>query len=242
MVAMLAPSFPIVFSYPEIIGKLKRLGFQFVVEVSLGADETNKHLLNLLKQNPKARFITSPCASFKGIIKTRYPNLVKYLTPIDSPMIYIARIVKEKWKDCQPVFIGPCFAKKLEAKDYPELDILVLTFKELEEVFKELNLNDQDDDKNHSFDLEFLGTRLYSVSGGLSQSSNLQIDLTEAELQVVSGPKNCELALENFEKNHLVRLLDILYCEGGCISGSGIESSLGLAERREKIISFWRES
>ena len=34
MVAMLAPSFLIDFSYPEIIGMLKRLGFEYVVEVS----------------------------------------------------------------------------------------------------------------------------------------------------------------------------------------------------------------
>jgi len=36
-------------------------------------------------------------------------------------------------------------------------------------------------------------------------------------------------------------LLDILYCDGGCINGSGIESKLNTEERRDKIVSFWQE-
>ena len=56
LVAMIAPSFPVDFSYPEIVGKLKRLGFEFVVEVSLGAMEVNKKLLELVRENPKKRY------------------------------------------------------------------------------------------------------------------------------------------------------------------------------------------
>ena len=40
MVAMLAPSFPIVFEYPQIVTNLKKLGFTNVFEVSRGAIET----------------------------------------------------------------------------------------------------------------------------------------------------------------------------------------------------------
>jgi len=61
LVAMLAPSFPIVFSYPSIIVMLRKLGFSYVVEVSLGAEKTNAELAELLKNNPSNRYITSPC-------------------------------------------------------------------------------------------------------------------------------------------------------------------------------------
>lgn len=47
-VALLAPSFLVDFSYPEIVGMLKRLGFKYVVEVAAGAIETNRQLLALM--------------------------------------------------------------------------------------------------------------------------------------------------------------------------------------------------
>lgn len=240
LTAMLAPSFPIVFSYPGIVGKLRRLGFSHIAEVAVGAKETNKSLMAILNKDLKAKLITSPCASLARIIKTKYPHLVKYLATIHSPMVYTARITKEKWPESKTVFIGPCPVKKLEAKDYPELDILVLTFKELQEVFQHFDLKDEKTDQNSSFDLEATATRLYPISGGLSQSNNFEALLTEDQYQVVSGWQNCAKALDGFEKNTLLKVLDILYCDGGCINGLGIDSSLNIDERRKKIIDFWQ--
>ncbi|MCJ7827701.1 hypothetical protein MUP65_00955, partial [Patescibacteria group bacterium] len=61
LVGLLAPSFPIDFEYPEIVGMLKRAGFGRIVEVSKGAAETNQQLLNYIQKNPTKRMITSPC-------------------------------------------------------------------------------------------------------------------------------------------------------------------------------------
>ncbi len=100
LAAMLAPSFPIVFQYPNIIGKLKRTGFIYVAEVSAGAIKTNEAVIKALIVNPKKRFITSPCASFVRFIRTKYPQLEKYLAySADSPMVATVKIVKEKWPE-----------------------------------------------------------------------------------------------------------------------------------------------
>ena len=56
MVAMVAPSFPVDFKYPDIVGMLKRLGFKYVAEVAKGAIETNKQLLALMKLHPDKRY------------------------------------------------------------------------------------------------------------------------------------------------------------------------------------------
>jgi len=234
LTTMLAPSFPIIFSYPEIVGKLKRLGFKYVVETAVGAQKTNEILMKMLKENPKSKFITSPCASFSQMIKTKYPELLKYLTPVHSPMYYTAEIVKEKWPDTKPVFIGPCIVKKLEASNYTDIDILVITFKELNEILQYFKSDGKEEDVNYYFDMISPTTRLYPISGGLTQSANLHQLLTPNQIQVVSGWQNCIQALDNFEKNTEIRLLDILYCDGGCINGSGIESKLNTEERRDK--------
>jgi len=244
LVAMLAPSFPIVYQYPNIVGKLKQLGFTAVVEVSAGALKTNEVLLLKIKNNPNRRFITCPCPSFVRFIKKKYPLLEKYMAyAVDSPMIATAKIVQEKWPGFRPVFIGPCNVKKLESsEDHPELSILVLTYKEIDEVFNHFNIIDDPLNISSRFDVGGDETRLYPISGGLAQSSKIKEILSEDEVQVVSGWQNCINAVENFETNTNVRLLDILFCEGGCINGPGIVTDLSLEERRKKVIDYWKSN
>ncbi|NTU73906.1 hypothetical protein HGB07_07160 [Candidatus Roizmanbacteria bacterium] len=242
LVAMLAPSFPIAYKYPAIVGKLKRLGFAAVVEVTAGAQRTNEMLLEAMQKDPKARFITSPCPSFVRFIRKKYPQMEKYLAySVDSPMVASAKIVHEKWPGYRPVFIGPCTVKKMEAsEDHPDLNILVLTYKEMDEVLKSFQITEDTKDSSASFDISNEETRLYPISGGLAQSSNVRGLLAEDELAVVSGWENCTRAVEDFEKNTRVRLLDILFCDGGCINNpSGYSENLPLEERRKRIIDYW---
>lgn len=241
LVAMLAPSFPIMYNFPKIINQLKNLGFEKVVEVSVGAKETNRQLLEYIEKHPKARFITSPCASFVRFIKAKHREFLPYLSlDVDSPMVATAKIVKEKFPGHQLVFIGPCVVKKLEAsQDYPKLNILVLTYKELENVFNQLNTNYQSLVTNIDFDMAESSTRLYPTDGGLTNSSGVRNILGEDEIRVISGWKNCESALMEFQNNPKIRLLDILFCEGGCINGPGILSTLSVEERKKKITDYF---
>lgn len=240
LVAMLAPSFPIVYSYPAIITMLRKLGFSYVVEVSLGAKKTNEELAELLKNNPSSRYITSPCPTVVRMVRQQMPEYAKYFTHnVDSPMVATAKIALEKYPDCQPIFIGPCIVKKLEAKeDNPDLNILVITYSELAQVFSEFNIQEEVGVQDQ-FDLGEPGmTRIYPVDGGLSHSSGLLHHFQEGEIQNVSGWKNCINAIKNFDTNPKVRLLDILFCEGGCIGGPGIKSSLNVEERIKKIFDY----
>jgi len=243
MAAMLAPSFPIVFNSPAIVSKLKRLGFSYVVEVAVGAKKTNQGVVAYLQKNPQARLITSPCASFVQAVRKKYPHIQKYLAPqIDSPMGATARIVREKYPGCRPVFIGPCLVKKMEAKqDYPNLDILVLTFKEINQVFDHYKIGEDEQDRQADFDLKEQETRLYPISGGLTESSKVKDLLADDRIEVISGWQKCLEALQRFEENKNLRLLDILFCDGGCINGPGIESSLNLADRRKRVVDFWEK-
>ena len=239
MVAMLAPSFLIDFSYPEIIGKLKRLGFDYVVEVSAGAIETNKQLKSLLKLNPNKRYISNACPGIVQLIKSKYPKLTDFLAPIDTPMMAIARIVQKKYPNHKKVFIGPCLMKKIESQENPELEILVLTFKEISEVFKIKKIVEEKQDNSCSFDITGLETRLYPISGGLAQSSGIVKALTDPEWDVISGKDLVEKNLQEFPNNTEIKILDALFCDGGCINGPGIISKDSLDNRRKKVINHW---
>lgn len=240
LVAMLAPSFPVVYKYPQIITRLKKLGFSYVAEVSAGAANTNQQLVTLLQQNPQARFITSPCASFVRMARTKYPHLLQYLAfKADSPMVATAKIVSQKYPGYRPVFVGPCVAKKLEAsEDNPDLGILVVTYKEIEQIFSQFNVADIQDETGDFFDIEGPNTRIYPMDGGLTLTSGANRILTDEQFRIVSGWKNCDAVLQEFQTNPKIRLVDILFCEGGCINGPGITSNLTITERKGRIIEY----
>lgn len=240
LVAMVAPSFPIMYEKKELLSKLKKLGFSYIVEVSVGAKKTNEEVAALLKANPTARFITSPCASFVRLVRKKYPHLLPYLAlKADSPMIATTRIVHEKYPGHRAVFIGPCIVKKLEAiEDYPELNILAITYKELNILLKKYNQTELTSTYIGDFDLVEKETRIYPFDGGLTISGGIKNLLKEDEMRIVSGWKNCEATLEEFQKNPHIRFVDILFCEGGCINGPGVESKLTLAERKQKVLDY----
>ncbi|MBI5126963.1 hypothetical protein HZA76_00715 [Candidatus Roizmanbacteria bacterium] len=241
LVAMIAPSFPIMYDPKTIVSKLKSIGFTYVVEVAVGAKETNRQAVSILKNNPHTRFITSPCSSFVRYMRTKHPDLLHYVAfEVDSPMVATAGIVKKKWPEHQPVFIGPCLLKKLESsQDRPDLNILVLTYRELDQVFSHFsNESNKTYETYSSFDLSESSTRIYPIDGGLTDSSGARNLLKEDEIRVVSGVKNMEAALTEFEQNKKIRLLDVLFCEGGCIMGPGIASNLKIQERKDKITAY----
>lgn len=238
LVAMVAPSYLVMYEYPHVITKLRQLGFTYVVEVSAGAKKTNEEVIALLKSNPRSRIITSPCPGFVRVIRAKFPQLIPYLAlKADSPMIATSRIAKEAYPDCQQVFIGPCILKKKESgEDYPELNIIVITYKELEDIFGRFNIQDtappQTTDR---FDIEEKTTRTYPMDGGLTNTSGVRDILKDEEIRIVSGWNHIERILSEFEKNPSIRFVDVLLCEGGCINGPGIESGLSLEERAKKV-------
>lgn len=240
VVGMLAPSFPVMYKYPDIVGKLKRTGFGTIVEVTAGAKRTNEQVVALLQADPNTRFITSPCPGFVRYVRAKHPNLIPFLAfKADSPMIASARIVKEKYPTAHIVFIGPCVAKKKESsEDYPELNIHVITYRELETIFTQLGIQDSTEDAQSSFDISEASTRIYPTDGGLTDTSGARTLLSSEQVRVVSGWKQCEAALQEFESDTRIRLLDILYCEGGCVNGPGVVSTLTLDERIKKVKDF----
>lgn len=242
LAAMIAPSFPIVYPFPAIITMLKKLGFSYFIEVAAGAKRTNEALAQLLDKNPNGRYITSPCPTIVRMMRKQLPEYTKYFTPdVDSPMVATAKIVKEKHPDHLPIFIGPCIVKKLEAsEDRPEMGITVITYTELQQIFDHFGIKPESD-PNDVFDMQETTkpTRIYPIDGGLAHSSVVPTRFKEEEVRIVSGWKNCIEAIKEFDQNPQIRLLDILFCEGGCVGGPGIRSPLTPEERKKKILESY---
>ena len=135
--AIVAPSFPAEFSelpdHTVLVGMIKALGFEYVAEVSFGADLVADRYKKLVSEN-KNFYISSDCPSIVNYVKFYHPGLVDNLAPIVSPMVAMSRVIREKYgKDTRIVFIGPCIAKKAESTEIDE----AITFTELREMLSE---------------------------------------------------------------------------------------------------------
>ena len=83
-------------------------------------------------------------------------------------------------------------------------------------------------------------TKIYPLSGGFAQTAHLRGIIKKKEIKVIDGVSNTIDFLKNPDPG--IRLLDVLFCEGGCIGGPNIVSSLTLKKREKKVKKYLENS
>ena len=135
LVAMIAPSADRQFpgKIEQLMTACAKVGFSDVIEVALGAEMTTAHetaeFIERMEKDPKTFMTTSCCPAYVNLVWKHLPDLVQHVSLTPSPMVYTREIVKEKSPDAKTVFIGPCVAKRSEARR-KDVDY-VLSFEEL---------------------------------------------------------------------------------------------------------------
>ena len=147
------------------------------------------------------------------MISLYFPNALKYLAQVDSPVIAHAKMLKEEYPDCKIVFIGPCIAKKRECNESGLVDA-VLTFEELSKIVNEKNIILSDVDTGS--DVSWNKARFYPISRGIIKSfKDLESDY---EYITVDGVKRCKEVLAEIDSLENV-FLEINACPSSCING-----------------------
>jgi len=235
MVALVAPSFVSTFDYPQFINQLRELGFEKVVELTFGAKMVNREYHKFLEKNKKGLFISTTCPGITSVIKQKYPQYVKNLIRIDSPMIAMGKICKKVYPGCKTCFISPCNYKKIEAEDSSYVDYVIDYF-QLAELFKKYKIKPK---KNHIHFDKFYNdyTKIYPISGGLSKTAHLRGVLKPGEEKTIDGIAEVMKFLNNPEP--CVRFLDCTFCLGGCLGGP-FTAKIPIAEKNKKLMKYMR--
>jgi iron only hydrogenase large subunit-like protein len=243
----LAPSF--VSEFPgvtaaQMIAALRCLGFSAVSETALGAEEVSARLRMLLASEDKAVWISSACPVVVEYIRKYRPACTSTLTPLLSPMLSHARLLRrELADDIRVVFIGPCIAKKREADTHADLIDAALTFEDLREWMKRAGIKPEEIDAppDSVFVPRQAGTgALYPVEGGMVRS--LRAKGASAQFMSFSGLGSVVRALEGIEEFHSPSplFLELLACEGGCINGPKTSQFVGTVRRRHRVLRYAR--
>ena len=227
--AVVAPAIASQFNWAklgQVVTAIKKLGFYSVVEAALGADmvalsETQEFI-------EKGLLTSSCCPAFVDYIKKYYPELTKYVSHNNSPMVEIAKYIKEKDPLARVVFIGPCTAKKMEMKqEHVEGAVdSVITFEELQALFDAKDIDLKTQEHATLYDASEYG-RIFARSGGLVEAVKQAIKeqgVENADFNpvVCSGIDECKAALIRLSKNLLNgNFIEGMACQGGCINGAG---------------------
>ncbi len=227
--AVVAPSISSQFTYAklgQVIKGLKELGFHTVIEAALGADMV-AHAES--KELAEKGFLTSSCCpAFVSYVEKNFPQLLPYVSHNPSPMVAMAKYLKEHDGPCKVVFIGPCTAKKAERQREdaaPWVDV-VLTFEELQALFDSKGIDIMTLDEEALDNASYFG-RIFARSGGLSDAvvqGLKEHGFTDFKLKpvVCDGIEACRIALLKKSKNVLDgNFIEGMACVGGCIGGAG---------------------
>ena len=219
VVASLAPSFAAYFDhigFAALKAALQQLGFTSAEETALGATLVKREYEKQLQEQSMDVIISSCCHSVNLLIRKYYPELIKYLSPVVSPMIAHSQDIKRRMPEAKTVFIGPCLSKKDEAENSP-VDA-VLTFDELSRMFAAANIVPEPvlDSAKES------RARLFPTVGGILKT--MDIPDTGYTCLTVDGTDNCKAALADIAAGNLHKcFLEMSACSGSCIGGPVME-------------------
>lgn len=217
---------------------LKEIGFNEVVEVADGARQTVIHESEefLERTSQCAPFMTTSCCpSYVEITKKHVKTIKPFVSDTPSPMMYAADIAREKNPDTKVVFIGPCIAKRKEAKSNDKVDY-VMSFEELNAFIVGLDIDlgklEDSEIRNNKKTLD----RSFALSGGVAAAVKAEHPEADIKELVINGiDKKAIGMLKAYARGKApANFIEIMVCEGGCINGP---TSLGDMPSNRKLFN-----
>lgn len=223
VVASLAPSFSANYEgcgIEDMRRALKKLGFADAEETALGATYVKNEYESIMASGMQQVCISSCCPSVNLLIRRYYPEALKYLARVVSPMQAHCADIRARCNNAKTVFIGPCIAKKQEAEEYGDVDC-VLTFAELSRWLQEAGIEIEHTGAER---IEHSHTRIFPTDGGVIGSMTNR--LSDCRYVSVSGPDNCINALKDISRGRLSKcFIEMSMCSGSCIGGPAMDKS-----------------
>jgi iron only hydrogenase large subunit-like protein/uncharacterized Fe-S cluster-containing protein len=239
--ASIAPSFAAVFDgwrATRLPAALRRLGFSYVSETAEGALLVTEETLSKTEHGN----ICTACPAVVNYIEKYRPEFVDLLIPVVSPMVAHGRMLKNRLgNEYAVVFIGPCAAKKLEAQRPENADAvdIVLTFSELTQWLEEEGIDLLTCSESGFESLgEISNARLFPLQGGLLKTGGIESGGTNADVLHISGASDVIGLLNVPPSRWTYRVVEPLFCAGGCINGPGISLDKNIFLRKQDVISY----
>ncbi|HQN94491.1 MAG TPA: monomeric [FeFe] hydrogenase [Prolixibacteraceae bacterium] len=235
VVALLAPSVAAQFkcSLPQMKAALIKIGFHDVIYVAEGADLTAQHEAEEFEANGGELLTTSCCPSFVNIISKHVPTLRNNISHTPSPMVFAAKISKQRHPNAQTVFIGPCIAKKAESFNVNEID-MVINFEELDAMLLACEIDPITLTTNDSAIEASAQAWGFAQTGGVMEAVKKHLNKPEeVKPLIINGiDKKSIKQLGTLAKGNQYNFVEGMSCEGGCVGGCYMSVKPQIAQNR----------
>lgn len=235
VVALVAPSIEGQFgkaTLAQIKNAIRKIGFDEVYEVALGADlVAYNEAEELLKNKAEGRPTTSSCCpAFVSLIRKHFPDMLPYVSTTVSPMVAAERYIRSLRPDVAMVFIGPCIAKKNEVmSQYIQELEYALTFEELYAMMCAKGVEVAEEPLKEPEDATRYG-KGFALSGGVTAAVQRVIEEkggADVTVTKCSGADECRKALMLLKAGRLgADFMEGMACVGGCMGGPATLSEL----------------
>jgi len=223
LVASVAPSFIADFdvgSIEDMRATLQQLGFADAQETAIGAEIVSREYEKIMASGETDVLISSSCPSINLLIQKYYPEMLKYLAPVESPMEVHCSMLREQYPDAMIVFIGPCYAKQAEAIETGCCDA-VLMFDEVKSWLYEMGMSTIN--TGMSAIRAGMRARRYPRQDGIVRSMTRQSGWNRVS---VDGVGDCIAALDEMREGGMSKVfIEMMACEGSCVNGPVIRSN-----------------
>ncbi|MEA4853007.1 MAG: [Fe-Fe] hydrogenase large subunit C-terminal domain-containing protein [Christensenella sp.] len=254
--ALIAPAFIGQFDKKVTPAKLRsafqKIGFDGMIEVALFADIlTLKEAFEFdhnIKTESDYQLTSCCCPMWIAMIKKIYHELLPHVPGAVSPMIACGRTVKFLYPKAKTVFIGPCIAKKAEAREADLVGAIdhVLTFRETQDIFDALSIDPAllpGTEKDHSS----RAGRIYARAGGVSEAVKETVREISPDRPITVRTKHADgvpacraMIQEILEQRSTANFYEGMGCVGGCVGGP--KAILNREEGKENVDRYGDEA
>lgn len=232
----------------QVLATLRAIGFDYVVDVALGADLVAEKIREAI-ENPSIDrpLISSACPAVVRLIQVRFPNLVEHILPIISPMRTAAKIAKKQINKEFDVattrvgiwFITPCPGKVSAINEPAGYEDTIITgaipISEVYPLMREKLVGEPER-------IEELAKGLHRGTGlgvGWARSGGENQSIGGGRQIAVDGIHSVIQILEDVERGKLsdIDYIEAQACLGGCVGGVLTVENPYITRRRIRLLS-----
>ncbi len=208
-------------NFRQLALALKKLGVFRVEETAIGTMRVMEEYEKLAEADEMTNIFTSACPSSNFLIQKYYPELMKYLAPVDTPIEAHAKMMRKAYgEDIRVVAVGPCIAcQKLADISYNgELIDAYINFEELEDWMKGADVQITQEEDPETVMVSNYRARYFDESGGVFRALKSDIKYNYM-LWTIDGSTRIKDTFKDMNESLKGYFMELMGCQNSCLGG-----------------------
>lgn len=208
-------------NFRQLGAALKKLGADRVEETAVGTMRVMEEYERLADEDKMTNIFTSACPSANFLIQKYYPELIKHLAPVDTPLEAHAKMMRKAYgDDIRIVAVGPCIAchKLTYIAGNGDLIDAYISFEELEQWMKDEGVSITREEDPETYMVSNYRARYFDESGGIFRALkndikyNYMVWIIDGSTRIMNTFKDVNDSIRGY-------FIELTGCQNSCLGG-----------------------